>query len=86
MQGHLLPEPTPPGAYIPPFCGILPDVCKENMARRLARRRVVKFGIGNIDEIPLATPPPWVHHCNLQFMAEPSLDGPQVTQGPPMAI
>ena len=39
------PRPfPPPGSRIAPFCGILPAICKENMARRLAKRRCIKFG------------------------------------------
>lgn len=49
--------PPLPSAYRAPFCGVLPQICKENIARRLAKCRLTKYGIGNADCIPPSTPP-----------------------------
>jgi hypothetical protein len=50
------------------------------MARRLAKRRVIKNGVGSVDQIPTATPPAWVHRGDPRFIIEPvvatSLGGP----------
>lgn len=62
--------PPLPGAYRAPFCGVLPQICKENMARRLAKRRAAKYGIGRGDLVPASTPPAWVHQCNPYFMVD----------------
>ena len=66
--------PPAPGAYIAPYCGVLPAICKENMARRLAKRRAVKSGVGNVAEIPPATAPAWVHRGDPKYSQEPSID------------
>jgi hypothetical protein len=71
----------PPGAYSAPFCGQLPEICKLNMAHRLAKRRVIKNGGSNIDNIPAATPHPWVHRCDPRYMVE-SVSGPAISRAP----
>ena len=65
------PPPLPPsGSRIAPFCGYLPSICKENMARRLAKRRYQKFGTGNPIDILPATPPAWVHRGDPRYVRE----------------
>jgi hypothetical protein len=59
-----------PGAYQVPFCGILPQICKENMVRRLAKRRATKYGIGSVQDVLPSTPPAWVHCCDHRYMAK----------------
>ena len=54
------PPLPPPGSRVAPFCGYLLPICKENMAKILAKRRCIKFG-GDSTNIELAIPPPWVH-------------------------
>jgi hypothetical protein len=39
--------------------------------RRLAKRRVIKNGVGSVDQIPVATPPAWVHRGDPRFIFEP---------------
>lgn len=64
--------PPPPTSNVAPFCGILPPVCKENMARRLAKRRASKEGnVAAAAGVHPATPPPWVHKCDPRFVEEP---------------
>ena len=61
---HLFKNPPPlppPGSQIAPFCGYLPSICKENMARRLAKQRCQNFETGDLSSIPVATPPVCVH-------------------------
>jgi hypothetical protein len=60
--------PPLPGAYRAPYCGVLLDICKVNMARRLAKRRAKKYGIGNATAVPASTPHAWVHQCDPKFM------------------
>ena len=55
-----------PGSWIAPFCRILPTICKENMAKRLAKQRCIKFG-GNLRSIEPAIPPLWMHLCDLRY-------------------
>jgi hypothetical protein len=57
-------------AYRAPFCGILPQICKENMACKLAKRRAAKFGIGTSDLLPTSTPLAWVHQSDPDFMVD----------------
>lgn len=76
--------PPLPGAYRPPFCGVLPAICKENMARRLAKRRLVKYGIGSGEGILPSTPPAWVHQGDPMFVIEsPDLPASDVPQAAP---
>jgi hypothetical protein len=71
LQWLIKNAPLPlPGAYQAPFCGILPQICKENMARRLAKRRATKYGIGSMQDVPPSTAPTWVHCCDPIYMAE----------------
>ena len=58
---------SPLGALIAPFCQYLPIICKEIMAKRLAKRRCMKFR-GNFANIELAFSPLWVHMCDLQLL------------------
>jgi hypothetical protein len=62
--------PLLPGAYQPPFYGILPQICKTNMARRLAKRRATKYGIGSVQDVPVSIAPAWVHRCDPRYMAD----------------
>ena len=64
------PPPRTPTDYIAPFLGILPPICKQNMALRLAKRRARKFGSGDPREVADATPPSWVHRPDPQFQSE----------------
>ena len=41
------PSLPPLGYWIAPFCRYLPRICKDNMAKRLAKRRCQKFGTGD---------------------------------------
>ena len=70
LMKHAPPPPT--SSNVAPFCGILPPVCKENMARRLAKRRACKErNFEAAAAIHPATPPSWVHKCDPRFMLEP---------------
>ena len=61
------PPPLPsPRLRIVPFCRYLLPVYKENMARRLAKWRCIKYG-GNIVEIQPYVAPPWIHKCHLRY-------------------
>jgi hypothetical protein len=51
------------------------------MAHMLAKRRVIKNGGGNVDNIPAATPPPWVHCYDPRYMLE-SVSGPTTSGAP----
>ena len=45
---YLLKNPPPllpVGSCIAPFCSFFPPICKENMARRLAKRRCRNLGL-----------------------------------------
>ena len=56
----LVKNPPPPtaGDYIAPYLGILPPVCKNNIALRLAKRRARKFKTGDPHDLPNSTPLP----------------------------
>ena len=60
------PSLPPPGSRVAPFCGYLLPICKENMAKRLAKRRCIKFGRDSINIEP-AIPPPWVYLCDPRY-------------------
>ena len=51
------------------FYGMLPAVCKENTARRLAKRRGAKAGQRSAHLALPPNPPAWVHHCDPHFAA-----------------
>jgi len=55
----LMKNARPPllGAYKAPFCGVLPEICKENMACKLAKHRATKYGIGRGDLVLASTSP-----------------------------
>jgi hypothetical protein len=72
----------PPGAHIAPFCGQQPEIYKTNMAWRLAKRRVTKFGSGNVADIPPATPLAWVLRGDPRFNVEA---GSGNSEGEPVA-
>jgi hypothetical protein len=54
VKNMFSPPPSPP---IAPFCGQLPQICKDNMAHRLARWRVTRIRTGNVSDILPATLP-----------------------------
>ena len=60
------PPLPPPESRVAPFCGYLLPICKENMAKILAKRRCMKFG-GDSTNIEPAIPPPWVHLCDPRY-------------------
>ena len=70
----------PPGSRIAPFCGILPAICKKNMARRLAKRRCIKFG-GNSSSIEPSIPPLWVHLYDPRYADLESCKPAKATDG-----
>lgn len=49
------------------FYGMLPRVCKENMARRLAIRRAAKSGERSAHLALPPNPPAWVQYCDPEF-------------------
>ena len=66
MQDLIKNPPLPaPGDNIAPYLGILPPICKNNMALRLAKRRAQKFKTGDPHDLPNGIPPPWVHRLDL---------------------
>ena len=63
------PSPLPPyGSCIAPSYGYLPTICKENMARRLAKCCCKKFGSGNPSNILPPTPPTCVYNRDPQYI------------------
>jgi hypothetical protein len=79
MKNTFTPPPSP---LIAPFCGQLLEICKANMAHRLAQRRVARFGTGNVEDIPVATPPTWVHKGDPRYILE---EGSSNCEGGPTA-
>ena len=69
--------PLPPGCEEGRFYGVLPQVCKENMSRRLAKRRAKKNGVGTVCEVPPPTAPAWVHRCDPRFQVELTEPSPE---------
>ena len=75
------PGSLPPrGSRIALFCEILPAICKENMAKRSAKRRCIKFG-GNSSNIEPSIPPPWVHLCDPRYADVQSCRATEATNG-----
>jgi hypothetical protein len=56
-----------PSTYQAPFCGVLPEICKVNMAWRLAKCKAKKFGIGSTEDVPAAIPPTWIHRSDPRY-------------------
>ena len=54
--------------YIAPFLGILPSICKINMALRLAKRKAQKFRAGDPHNLPHGTSPSWMHRLDPQWV------------------
>ena len=75
------PPPLPPlGSRVAPFCGYLRPICKENMAKRLAKRRCIKFG-GDSTNIEPAIPPPWMHLCDPRYADPQPSNTAEATDG-----
>ena len=75
------PRPLLPlGSQITPFCRILPAICKENMAKRLAKQRCIKFGRNSRSIEPLI-PPLWVHLCDPRDANLQSCSATEATDG-----
>ena len=68
------PPPPAPGDYIASYLGILPPICKNNMALRLAKRRAQKFNTGDPHNLPNGTPPAWMHRLDPRYIDSPEPD------------
>ena len=70
---HLLKNPPPLTStdYRAPFCGVLPPICKRNMALRLEKQRAKKGRSYDANAVnSVCVPPPWVHQCDTRFQVE----------------
>jgi hypothetical protein len=66
IKSRVLP---PPGAYTPPFFGVIPRLCKDNQRYRKARMWAKKHEQQLLQDIPSTTAPSWAHRGDHSFEA-----------------